>query len=245
MVLATIAFGLVASGILGALGSGTGARNAAMSDAAVSRTLDAIDDDVSRAFALHREQGKLRDSFELEDALMRNSTPYSSDPADRGAALDKFDDVIAATPSQLVLAVDADRSRSGVECVTWDARTRGGAFVVERTISATCGGTRLGSERFLTVQAAAMASAKVDTTPFSYKLLCNRSRCPGAGGGTPHCEPWAVTGTVARNQVRWVIEVTTSLTQIHGDRGAARAVGSSASTIRSRDTSQYRAGLGC
>lgn len=248
LVLTGIAFAIFASGVVGALSGGSDARNSSTSTALVSRTLDAIDDDVARAFAQHRDQGKLRDPLELKEALQRNRTPASSDPYDRGAQLDRFDDVVKATPTQLVLMAEVDSSGPGPECVVWSAgRGSGGAFVVTRTISiggATCGAT-LGTEQFLSV-AAGVAAGEFDSTPFSYSLVCHRGTCPGAPAGSNACEPWIVDGApVADGRRRWVVGVTTSLTNVDGDRGAARASGSSTSSIRSRHTDDYRAGLGC
>lgn len=242
MVLLSIALSIVAAVVVQAIQGSGGARAGALSDAAIASAAAALADDVARATTPDRRDNLLRDPADLAAALRRNEVAYSSNPADSGRVLD-IDDVLLASPTELRVRSDVDAT-AGVECVTWRA-TVAGAFELRRMVdtAGACGQGRLSSRVML--RSTRPAAANVDTSPFRYRLVCNRRSCPGSGASAAApCRPWASENVAAANR-RWVVGVDAVLGTVTEGRSVASGHGSVRIAIRSRDTAAYRQGLGC
>ncbi len=244
MILLTIALGIVGGVVMQSISGSGSARSGGISDAAVARASTMLGDDVGKAMTQARRDNKVRDPADLAAAVRRNEPAISSDPADNSARVD-IDDVIMATSTELRLRADVDRT-AGVECVQWLARTTGSKFILRRRVDrqgAACGGGRLSD--LVVLQSDSAAASLVDTTPFSYRLMCRRGTCPGSSApASSPCRPWSVA-SVPANKRRWVIGVDANLGAVTEERSAAAATGELRSSIRSREVQTWREALGC
>ncbi len=240
MVLLGVALAVVGNVVVQATGGSNGARAGAISDAAIARAATMLADDVAIANTSDRRDNLLRDPADLAGALQRNDVAYSSDPSRPMMRLD-IDEVVTATSTELQVRSDVHR-RAGVECITWRAIT-GATFQLRRMVGSACGGSEL-SDRVV-LESKNPTAANIDTSPFTYRLLCSARSCPGsrASNAAP-CRPWDAT-TVSTAQRRWVIGVVAVLGVVTEERAAAGGHGTMRISIRSRDTETYRRGLGC
>lgn len=243
MVLMTIAFGMVAAGVISAFQGSGSARAGSISDAAVARASGALGDDVSRAETLGRSQGLLRDPAELA-AAVRSGTfdPMSSDAGTAGPV--DIDEFVVATPTRLVVLADV-MTTPGVECVEWESAVVGADYRIQRTVlPPTCAGDALDRRVLLDAPAAATDVVK---TPFSYELVCNRGLCGAdskAAAATP-CRPWN-QNSVSGKRLRWIVGVRATFSSVSVEgKAVSRGSGTVKMSARSRDTQMYRTALGC
>lgn len=250
MVLLAIAIAIVATVVVQSIQGSSSASSGAISDAAVTRVSDRLSDDVASAMTEDRRDHRLRDPAELAAAVRRNEVPLSSDPAEAGTVVD-IDDVVTATETRLQLRADVDRA-PGVECVDWEARSVAQRFELVRRVARAgqaCGSGGLGEQVILRSDSNAARRADgtplIDTTPFSYRLMCHSASCPGsaAPAGEP-CQPWS-RGTVAAAQRRWVVGVDATIGTVTVQRASGSAAGTVRMGIRSREIGSWRRALGC
>jgi prepilin-type N-terminal cleavage/methylation domain-containing protein len=244
MVLLSLVVAMVGTVIIKALSGSSTSRAGALSDAAVARTVEALQNDIARAVTQHRDEGRLRDPMEFANAVRSNQPAHSSNPADNNLLLD-IDEVVLATPTELRLRANVANS-AGYECVTWSATTTAGTFrLIRRVASATsmCGTAGLGEKTFLSAPAGLKG---VVTSPFSFEMLCNRTLCAGSEASPAQpCRPWQRTTAVPAGQRRWVVAINARFRAGSAEGGGSAADGTVSTAIRSRDTEQYRTALGC
>lgn len=243
MVLLAIAVGIVGTIVVQAVVGFRGANSGAVSDSAVTRSVDALTSDVAAAVTPDRRDNRLRDATEMSVFVRTGAVASASNQTTGESMPIDIDDLTMATPTQFRLKADVDRT-PGTECVTWIAQTIGTTFTVERRVDPWngCGGGSLSKKTYISAPSTA---AGLDTTPFTYQLICNRTVCPGSSASLAQpCRPWAVEGTVSAAQLRWVIRVDATFTQVAAD-GATGGEGATGVALRSRDTESYRKALGC
>lgn len=246
LVLTVIACGTVSMVLIHGFQSSSDARAGGVSDAAIRRTTEALQDDVGRAATADTRSGDVRDDTMLADAVRTGAAAYRPfrdangvvDPAKPLVPAD-IDDIRVATPTEVQLIV-------GNECITWRAG-RGtldgrATFDITRSVApATNCGATTDTRRFVS------AGPGADTTPFSFRLLCSRVQCPGsAAPSTAPCRPWTVETAVTGHRRRWIVGVDisfASLTQSNRGVGAGRTTVSAG--IRAREVERYREALGC
>lgn len=246
LVLIGIAGGIISTVIINGFQSSSDARAGGISDAAIRRTTEALQDDVGRAATADTRSGDVRDDTMLADAVRTGATAYRPfrdasgvvDPAQPLVVAD-IDDIRVATPT-LVQMIVAN------ECITWRAGpgTLDGRATFDITRSAapaaSCGATT-DTRRFVS------AGPGADTTPFSFRLLCNQAQCPGSAAPSgARCRPWTVETEVTGHRRRWIVGVGisfASLTQSNRGTGAGRTTVSAG--IRAREVERYREALGC
>lgn len=248
MVLLAIALAMVSTVLIQALSGGSSGRAGSVSDAAVARTMSALQDDLGAALTADRRDARLRDPDEFATAVRTGAPAFSSDPSSPGAV--DLDDVVTATPTMLEMIGDF-APNPGYECVSWQATTSSGSgsgsgYQLMRMVgpASSCGSGSISSRRMLHAPAGASG---VNAAPFSYELVCNQTLCaadPGADASAP-CRPWITTGAVATARRRWVVGVVASLTQVSGSTNSAQSAGTMKASITSRRSDSYRQALGC
>lgn len=245
MVLLSLAVGMVATGIIHSLRSSSSARAGGVSDAATARVFSTMEGDVVNAETMGRAIGQVRDVSELAAGVQDGSEVRSTDPQTAGKLVD-LDDVFEATGSKLTVQTDVVANGAGkVECITWEASAPAGQdFRLTRTVRSSCGGRTLEDPRVM-LQVPAAATGTINAAPFQYVLRCNGATCGGspvAGCGTWVANPATVTGT----KRRWIVGVKVNLSNASVQGASAAQSHSSANfTLRSRDTNDYLAALGC
>jgi type II secretory pathway pseudopilin PulG len=248
MVLLGIAGAVVFGVLIQGLSGSSNARAGGISDAAINRTSDAMSDDIARALTEDSRAGSVRDELNFAAAVRRNETAWraSQDAAGRidvnapPEAAD-IDDVRVATPTSFQIIV-------GDTCVTWTAAPgtndgRATFDIVRAEAPSTNCAASTDTKRFISAEPTAPG---LDTTPFSYKLVCNPSVCPGsAAPATAPCRPFVVD-SVSPAQRRWIVGIEARIASLtNANRGVGAAQASVSQEIRGRGIESYREALGC
>lgn len=245
MVLMAVVLGIVGTALVSSI-SGSGSASAgALSDAAITRTVDRMADDIASAETADRAAGLVRDQDGLNAALRQGTDLVSSDPGLAVQRVVDLEDVVEATPTRFRVKADVvGGAADGIECVTWEAITTGTAYEVVRTVQRACGGAQIDRRVMLRANAAA---AGVNPSPFSYRLMCHQTTCVGSSAvAAAPCRPWLGTTVSSSRDLRRIVGISaTFTTNQNSGRSVAEGRGVVSMTIRSRDTGAWRTGLGC
>jgi hypothetical protein len=246
-ILLLVVLGLIGGGImLAANGFGrsvSGDRSSRQFDG----TLDRFERDVANAQSYHRARSLVRDSVDLRRALVDGAQIAAPNHFTAAAVLDVHD-VKVASANELVVVSQVDGATTTPECVRWTIAGGAGNWRLDRAVApsgedGSCGGYGAAEQMANgngdgAEEAAAMPS-------FAYRLVCNG--CPGAGvaeaGGA--CGSWSAS-SVPANQLGWIVAAELDVAATAGaNQRITRARGAGLVSIRSRETANYRAALGC
>jgi len=240
MVLLAIAMAVVIGAIVQAVSGSTGARTGAISDAALSRTSDALSDDIARATTPDHADNVVRDPNDLARGV-RNGTDISTS-AQGAPMIANLDEVVIADTSTLRLIV-------GTRCVTWRAATAAKFTLTRSETAATNCDAPATPKQYIS---AVPTAPGLDTTPFSYSLVCNATLCPGSSAdASAPCKASVFGDTpsevrVPDQQRRWVTGVQASIMSVVTEsKSTASTQGSISQRIGVRDVENYRTALGC
>lgn len=241
MVLLSIAMGLVGSALVNALSGSSVSTSGAIADSEIAKVTARFQDDLAVAETDDRAANLVREQLVLDNALRNDADASSDDPNSSNTNVD-LEDIVVATPTMVQFKAEVVRATPGAECVTWEAKTAGSAYMIVRTVgNAGCaGGT-----------AEVVAKGRSDSSgivlePFSYDLRCHRTLCVGSGAtsaSTP-CAAWNATSVTGRRDLRRIVAIRAKFTTNQG-KNATDGHSGALMNIRSRQTHQWTTALGC